>query len=108
MRRGTVIVARFCRGSFVQPSTVRVVLGVFALASSLSYSLASAQPQAAEGARPSVAAVRIDTAEAPEIDGDLSDAAWAKANTIENFRQLEPMSGAPATQRTTVHILYDE
>ena len=40
--------------------------------------------------RPSVTAVRIDTAEAPVIDADLSDAVWAKATVIDNFTQKQP------------------
>ena len=53
-------------------------------------------------------AVRIDLSEAPIIDGDLSDPVWAKANILEDFRQVEPTTGAPATERTVVRILYDE
>jgi hypothetical protein len=53
-------------------------------------------------------AVRIDPAEAPVIDGDLSDPVWAKAEPLEDFRQVEPDTGAPATERTVVRILYDE
>jgi hypothetical protein len=52
-------------------------------------------------------AVRIDTSEAPIIDGDLSDPVWAKARSIDDFRQVEPNSGQPATERTVVRVLYD-
>ena len=52
--------------------------------------------------RPSAKAVRISTAEAPKIDGDLSDPAWAKANIIDNFRQRSPNPYEPATERTVV------
>jgi len=58
--------------------------------------------------RPSVRAVRIDTTEAPVIDGDLSDEAWAKAAVIDNLRQRSPNPYEPATERTVVRILYDE
>jgi Carbohydrate family 9 binding domain-like len=58
--------------------------------------------------RPSIRAVRIDTAEAPVIDGDLSDPAWAKAAVIDDFRQRSPNPYEPATERTVVRILYDE
>jgi hypothetical protein len=58
--------------------------------------------------QPDVRPVRIDTAAAPKIDGDLSDAAWQKAPVISEFYQLEPNEGAPATERTEVRILYDE
>jgi cellulose/xylan binding protein with CBM9 domain len=58
-------------------------------------------------ARPSIKAVRIDTAEAPVIDADLSDPAWAKAAVIDEFKQRQPNPYEPATERTVVRILYD-
>ena len=58
--------------------------------------------------RPSIAAARIDTANAPTIDGDLSDLAWAQATVIDEFLQVEPDTGAPATERTVLRIMYDE
>lgn len=58
--------------------------------------------------RPSVTAVRIDTSEAPIIDADLSDASWSKATVLDDFRQVLPDTGAPATERTVVRIMFDE
>jgi len=58
--------------------------------------------------RPSIRAVRIDTGEAPVIDADLSDSAWAKAAVIDDFTQRSPNPYEPATERTVVRILYDE
>jgi hypothetical protein len=58
--------------------------------------------------RPSVTATRIDASEAPIIDADLSDAAWAKATVIENFTQKQPIPYAAPTERTVLRILYDE
>ena len=58
--------------------------------------------------QPSFHATRIDTTEAPTIDGDLSDAVWSKAAPITEFYQLEPTEGAPASERTEVRVLYDE
>ena len=58
--------------------------------------------------RPSIAAARIDTANAPTIDGNLSDPVWAKAAVLGDLRQVEPDTGAPATERTVVRIMYDE
>jgi hypothetical protein len=55
-----------------------------------------------------VKAVRIDTSEAPTIDGDLSDPVWAKAAVLDDFRQMDPNPGQPATERTVLRILYDE
>ncbi len=53
-------------------------------------------------------ALRIDAAEAPIIDGDLSDPAWSRATTIDEFYQRQPDVGAPATERTVLRIMYDE
>ena len=55
--------------------------------------------------RPSIAAARIETANAPTIDGDLSDLAWAQATVIDEFLQVEPDTGAPATERTVLRIM---
>ena len=62
----------------------------------------------AQSGPPSVAAARIDTADAPVIDGDLSDPSWAQAMVIDEFLQVEPDTGAPATERTVLRIMYDE
>jgi hypothetical protein len=56
---------------------------------------------------PRLEAVRIDDREAPAIDGDLSDPAWAKAATTDEFYQVEPNEGAAPTERTRVRIMYD-
>ncbi len=58
--------------------------------------------------RPSGAATRIDAADAPIIDGDLSDPIWARARVIDEFRQKLPSVGAAATERTELRILFDE
>jgi hypothetical protein len=58
--------------------------------------------------RQSIRAVRVATGEAPVIDADLSDAAWAKAAVIDEFRQRSPIPYELATERTVVRILYDE
>lgn len=57
---------------------------------------------------PRVEAVRIDREDAPEIDGDLSDPVWARANVIEEFYQVVPVQGGTPTQPTRAYILYDE
>ena len=43
----------------------------------------------------------------PTVDGDLSDTAWEQADVMGQFTQLEPDSGAPATERTEVRLVYD-
>src|SRR6266850_749041 len=56
----------------------------------------------------SLRAVRIEPSEAPIIDGDLSDPVWARAGVLDDFAQVEPDTGRPASERTVLRILYDE
>lgn len=42
------------------------------------------------------------------IDGRLDEPAWVAASPITDFIQSQPRAGYPATERTTVRILYDE
>src|SRR5882672_398322 len=57
---------------------------------------------------PTAMATKVDANEAPTIDGDLSDPAWAKAQAIDEFYQLEPNPGAVASETTIARFLYDE
>jgi hypothetical protein len=57
---------------------------------------------------PRLEAVKIDKGDAPKIDGDLSDAAWAKAAVVETFYQVEPVEGGQPTQNTRAYLMYDE
>lgn len=57
---------------------------------------------------PRLNAPRIETSEAPRIDGDISDAAWAKAAIIEEFYQTHPEEGVAPSQKTRAYIMYDE
>jgi len=75
-------------------------------------SVAAAQ-QPAPGAappfvRPSLAVARITPSEAPAIDGDISDPAWAKAAIIDKFIQKSPIPYSEPTEKTVVKIMYDE
>lgn len=56
---------------------------------------------------PRAVATRIDPAEAPKLDGDLSDPVWSKAVPIETFYQIIPVEGAEPSQKTKALILYD-
>ena len=42
------------------------------------------------------------------LDGKLDEAAWAAAEPITEFRQVDPDEGKPATQRTEVRFLFDD
>src|SRR2546430_6740222 len=56
---------------------------------------------AVEGA----ARLRVVTATVPiSLDGRLDGPAWANADSITDFRQREPSSGTPASERTVVKV----
>jgi Carbohydrate family 9 binding domain-like len=58
--------------------------------------------------RPAASARRIEAAQAPKIDGDISDGIWEQAPALSEFYQLEPNEGRPASERSVVRVLYDE
>jgi hypothetical protein len=45
-------------------------------------------------------------AEAIQIDGLLSEAAWERVQPATNFRQREPFEGVPASETTEVRVLF--
>ncbi len=51
---------------------------------------------------------KITGAERPDIDGRLTDEAWALAPAQGNFIQREPSYGAPSSEKTEFRILYDD
>ena len=82
---------------------IRLVLIVAALAAPIA---AAAQDTPGENARPTVTAVRLDTAETITLDGQLDEAAWTRAIPAADFTQQIPQTGAPPTERTEVRFLY--
>jgi len=58
--------------------------------------------------RPHTSALRIDRAQAPVIDGDLTDPAWGSATVIDAFYQVEPTIGATPSEPTRLYLMYDE
>lgn len=44
----------------------------------------------------------------PEIDGSLTDPAWAEAAIIDDLTQVEPQEGAAPSERTVVYLMRDE
>jgi hypothetical protein len=69
---------------------------------------AYAQPPPPGPAYHTTNALRIDAADAPIIDGNLSDPAWSRAIVIDDFYQRGPDVGEPGTERTELRIMYDE
>jgi len=94
----------------VRSACSRQLGAIIAAATIVGSSAFAAQPAPPSSGSPNytIRAVRIDTSEAPTIDGDLSDPVWAKAAVLDDFPQMEPNAGQPATERTVLRILYDE
>lgn len=85
----------------------RLWLAAFAvalcIASGLSGAEAAGSPQTTV-----VQATPITEAQAPKIDGSLSDPVWAKVSHFDRFHQIEPDNGAAPTERTVIYIAYDK
>jgi len=58
----------------------------------------------------SVRALRLNGDEPAtfRLDGLLSESFWQRAEAVSQLRQQEPVSGAPASERTQVRMAYDE
>jgi hypothetical protein len=69
------------------------------------FALMTAATAAAQDAPPSLRAGVLVGAVA--IDGRLTEAAWESAEAIDDFRQTDPVEGAPPTARTRVQVLAD-
>ena len=55
-----------------------------------------------------VSALAVRAAQAPVLDGLTTDAIWAEARVIDDFREYEPDEGAVSRFRTEVRIAYDD
>ena len=66
----------------------------------------TAQPAIAKPAAPAHRASAVRTTEAPTIDGVLDEKMWQQATPIDDFVQVEPTEGQPATEKTEVRLLY--
>ncbi len=56
--------------------------------------------------RPTAAALRTDAP--PTVDGRLDEPVWRQAQPLTGFVQSRPDTGAPASENTVVHFLYDD
>ena len=69
---------------------------------------ARAGPQlATTGDTPVLRALRLGAGEAVTIDGRLDEEAWRRAEPTTDFRQSEPETGTPSTERTEVRIVFN-
>ena len=67
-----------------------------------------ARPAAAQSGDPvpQLAAERMHADERIELDGLLDEPVWARAVPTTDFRQQEPVEGAPPSERTEVRVAY--
>src|SRR5437870_7272673 len=62
----------------------------------------------ARGRSPSRATINATAILMPvTLDGRLDEPFWAAADSIDDFRQREPLEGSPATERTVVKVAHD-
>ena len=73
----------------------------------LSMSLACTVPTAAQTPGSNYRIRAIETTVAPVLDGLLEEGVWGAGALIDGLTQQEPVEGAPATERTEIHLLYD-
>src|SRR5438270_2691505 len=70
--------------------------------------MAAAQQDNSGGSGASSATIRATLIRAPvTLDGRLDEPFWAAADSIDDFRQREPLEGSPATERTVVKVAHD-
>lgn len=58
--------------------------------------------------RPITISRAVRTTTPIQLDGRLTEAAWANAPVTDSFTQIDPDEGRPASQRTEVRVLYDD
>ena len=59
------------------------------------------------GGQRTVVAVPLDPADSVTLDGRLDEPFWSRALPAADFVQIDPVNGAPATERTEVRIVFD-
>src|SRR5437899_10455247 len=70
--------------------------------------MGAAQQEKSGDRRASSATLRATLIRAPvTLDGRLGEPFWAAADSIDDFRQREPLEGSPATERTVVKVAHD-
>ncbi|MCG8424432.1 MAG: carbohydrate binding family 9 domain-containing protein [Proteobacteria bacterium] len=85
-------------------SRVAALAAAFAVIGAAVSPVRSAEPDRAPDKSIDVARA----AEAPVIDGQLTDASWRQARFISDFRQREPVENGLPTRRTAVAFAYDQ
>ena len=66
----------------------------------------AAQQTPTDPGQKSVRVVCTDTP--PVIDGDLGDAAWARAAFVDDLHQTDPVEYAEPSEHTEIYVIYDD
>jgi uncharacterized protein DUF5916/cellulose/xylan binding protein with CBM9 domain len=89
----------------VHPLRAGIALATGSLAASASAQVTTSGTPSPPTASATYTVARID--ESVRLDARLRERAWARADSVSDFRQREPLEGAPASERTVVRILRD-
>jgi hypothetical protein len=72
------------------------------------FAAAQSPPTRADSTRPLPVAHAVRASSAIHLDGKLDETAWRAAPVTDDFTQIDPEEGKPASQRTEVRVLYDD
>lgn len=67
---------------------------------------ARAQDAPAAFERRTIEATRLGATERIRLDGVLDEGVWGRATPAADFRQIDPINGAPATEPTEVRVVF--
>lgn len=81
---------------------------VGALTCTLATAAARPAPAPAQEVGPPLVAHRLEPGTEVQLDGRLDDEAWGLATPITDFTQVDPVEGAPPTERTEIRVVYDD
>jgi Domain of unknown function (DUF5916)/Carbohydrate family 9 binding domain-like len=88
-------------------SSVLVALGLAASMTAVADDRAASGPPG-DGSAPRPRLVAVRSTSAPDIDGDLGDAAWAQVTPTTAFTQKFPDEGKGPSEPTRLRVLYDD
>src|SRR3989440_471671 len=100
-----------CGGSCrprAQERVVRTRVSIALAGISILSRMGAAQQDNSGGSGASAATIRATLTRAPmTLDARLDEPFWATTDSIDDFRQREPLEGLPATERTVVKVAHD-
>src|SRR5256714_8532913 len=96
-----------CRAR-AQERVVRTRVSIALAGISILSRMGAAQQDKSGGSGASAATIRATLTRAPmTLDARLDEPFWATTDSIDDFRQREPLEGLPATERTVVKVAHD-